>query len=63
MADALQITGYQLTVSHGLRAGLVRLYSADGRNAACRFADRLDQEYGAICASVSTIFATEESHT
>lgn len=48
----LQITGYRLTVTRGARAGLVRDYTVTQRTAARRFADRLDQEYGAICASV-----------
>jgi hypothetical protein len=58
-----KIIGYRLTVSRGARTGLVREYGQAQRNAARRFADRLDQEYGAICASVSPIFATQESHT
>jgi hypothetical protein len=51
-----EITGYTLTVYRGARAGLVRTYQPSQRNAARRFADRLDNEYGAICASVRPVF-------
>ncbi len=51
-----QITGYKLTVSRGARAGLERTYAAADRKCARRFADRLDMEYGAICARLSPIF-------
>lgn len=50
------VTGYRLTVKRGARAGLVREYAAGKRIAARRFADRLDNEYGAICASVQPIY-------
>lgn len=53
----LQISGYELTVKRGARAGLVRHYLPEQRVAARRFADKLDREYGAICASVRPIFA------
>lgn len=51
------ITGYTLTVKRGARAGLVRHYAEHKRVAARRFADKLDLEYGAICCTVSPIFA------
>jgi hypothetical protein len=51
------ITGYQLTVHRGARAGMVRTYGPDKGTQARRFADRLDNEYGAICASVRPVFA------
>jgi hypothetical protein len=53
----MQIIGYELTVKRGERAGLVRRYGPDQGTRARRFADRLDNEYGAICASVRPIFA------
>lgn len=53
----LQITGYRLTVHRGARAGLVREYTPAQRTRARRFADRLDLEYGAICASVAPIMS------
>lgn len=51
----LQVTAYRLTVQRGARAGMVRDYPATSRTKAQRFADKLDQEYGAICASVRPI--------
>ncbi len=57
----LQITGYELKVNRGARAGLTRTYKPAQRTAARRFADRLDLEYGAICASVRPIFAPMET--
>lgn len=51
------IIGYVLTVNRGARAGLTRHYDAGQGTRARRFADRLDNEYGAICASVRPIFA------
>lgn len=51
------IIAYELKVHRGARAGLVRRYEPSQRNAARRFADRLDLEYSAICASVQPIFA------
>lgn len=58
------IQGYRLTVKRGARAGLVREYlptAVDGldraRRDAHRFADKLDNDYGAICASVQPLFA------
>lgn len=50
------IIGYRLTVNRGARAGLVREYEPAQRTRARRFADRLDNDYGAICASVQPIF-------
>lgn len=56
--------GYKVTVKRGERAGLVKPYmpTAIGgmdkaRQGAYRFADRLDREYGAICSSVSPVWA------
>lgn len=58
------IIGYTLTVKRGARAGMTREYlptNAGGldmaRRSAHRFADKLDNEYGAICASVQPIWA------
>lgn len=53
----MMIIGYKLTVNRGARAGLVREYGPENRKAARRFADKLDNEYGAICASVRPIYA------
>lgn len=53
------ITGYRLTVQRGARAGLVKQYGIGKRQAARSFANRLDLEYGAICASVQPIWADE----
>lgn len=50
------ITGYELKVSRGAQAGLVKQYLPHQRIQATRFADKLDNEYGAICASVNPIF-------
>lgn len=54
------IVGYSLIVSRGPRAGLTRTYKPAQRVRARRFADRLDMEYGAICASVHPIFEGSE---
>lgn len=56
----LHIVGYELVVTRGARAGLKRQYRKAQRIAARRFADKLDLEYGAICASVRPIFETLE---
>lgn len=54
------IIGYELKVYRGARAGLVKTYAVGQRTFARRFADRMDNEYGAICASVRPIFVTVE---
>lgn len=54
------IRHYVLTVHRGARAGLTRTYGYAQRTAARRFADKLDLEYGAICASVRPVFANVE---
>lgn len=51
------ITGYRLTVRAGRLAGTVREYGPNAGTRARRFADRLDNEYGAICATVSPLFS------
>jgi hypothetical protein len=51
------IIAYELTVQRGARAGLVRRYEPAQRVRARRFADKLDLEYGAICASVRPVFS------
>jgi hypothetical protein len=52
------VQGYELKVHRGARAGEVHHYSPKQRTRARRFADRLDQEYGAICCTVRPIFET-----
>lgn len=51
------IIGYRLTVRRGARAGMTRDYAANKGAAARRFADKLDREYGAICANVQPLFS------
>jgi hypothetical protein len=58
MTEPLEIRHYELRVTRGARAGLVRVYGYSQRHAARRFADKLDREYGAICASVRPVFAS-----
>lgn len=53
----MEISHYELKVNRGARAGLVRTYQPSQRIRARRFADRLDNEYGAICCSVRPVFA------
>lgn len=52
-----EIVGYSLIVHRGARAGLTKEYKAGQGTRARRFADKLDMEYGAICASVHPVFA------
>lgn len=55
-----QLLGYELVVSRGARAGLRKKYGSDQAPAARRFANKLDLEYGAICATVSPIYSNDE---
>lgn len=52
----LSIVGYTLIVRRGARAGLTKEYKAGQGAIARRFADKLDREYGAMCASVHPVF-------
>lgn len=56
-ANPVEIRHYELVVHRGARAGLRKTYGYSQRTAARRFADKLDREYGAICASVRPVFA------
>lgn len=51
-----EICHYELRVNRGARAGLVKTYGYSQLTTARRFADKLDREYGAICASVRPVF-------
>lgn len=53
----MEIIGYELKVARGEKAGRTYKYEPAQRIRARRFADRLDNEYGAICCSVRPIFA------
>lgn len=50
------IKGYELRVHRGRLAGTIREYAYSQRGRIRRYADRLDQEYGAICCSVRIVF-------
>lgn len=53
------IIGYTVTVHRGARAGTVKHYKPGQRTMARRFADRMDNDYGAICASCQPVFGAD----